>query len=137
MFKRILRTSVVAVVMALAAVAVVESPAFAVGGCNHQFKPLGPCIDYQGGTQARADFYLNVAPSDTYHSFRVAIVSNGSVQWLNLKADFTGTGRYCCWYRSVDSMPDSWHTVFTRVNIYNSVGSLVDTVDSPSINVFD
>jgi hypothetical protein len=131
------RAVVLSVTLTLGTVVAIESPALAVGACNHDFAPLGPCIDYQGGTDVRADFYLNVNPSSTYHAYRVGIVSNGNVQWKTGKVNFTVKGRYCCWTRGVNSEPDSWHTVLTRVEIYNAGGSRINSVDSPSIQVFD
>ncbi|MFC7613694.1 hypothetical protein ACFQV2_08970 [Actinokineospora soli] len=115
------------------------APAAAAGGCTplSQSPYLGACIEYSGGSNARADFYLNVAPDSGRYQYTVVMYVNGNPSTLTSgMPDFTTAGRYCCWYKAVAALPRRWITLRTRVNVYTSTGAFHFYADSPTISVF-
>jgi hypothetical protein len=134
MIQRIVRYLLAAMLVTAGLVGVTAAPALAVGGCNTTNSVVRPCIDYGGGTNARADFYLRIRSDNTYYKYRVSINTNGT--WRNVDPDasrFGPVGRHCCWYASVDGLPDRAQSAFTRVYVFNINDILVLTADSPTI----
>lgn len=110
------------------------TPAMAVGGCSTNNVTLNACFDYGGGSNARADFYLERTPDSSVYYYRLAMVVNGTTYMkVNSLTRFTTTGRYCCWTHHVDGYPNRAQQGFTRVWVYKSNGGLHFTQDSPTI----
>jgi hypothetical protein len=123
-----------AIAAATAGVAVATAtPALAAGGCNTTNPTVGPCIDYPGGSNARADFYLNRAPDSSIAFYEVSMVVNGNEIPLSGRQKLTTTGRYCCWYQGVAGTSPKAKEAFTRVKIFRQDGVRHLTQDSPTI----
>ncbi|MFG1951159.1 hypothetical protein [Micromonospora sp. NPDC048830] len=111
------------------------SPAFAVGGCDQGNSTVGACFDYSGGSNARADFYMNRTVDSSYKYYRVWMRINGG-SWVFKGEGSTVQGRNCCWYHHVDALPDKWQTGQTRVTLYTSTWAAHTTSDSPIISFY-
>ncbi|TBL40894.1 hypothetical protein EYA84_06435 [Verrucosispora sp. SN26_14.1] len=113
------------------------SPAFAIGGCDQSNATVGACFDHpNGNSNARADFYFNRTPDSSYYSYSVWIEINGTRHQKVNKARLTSSGRHCCWYQPVSSLPPSWKTGRTIVTIYTSTGAAHTTSTSPSYSFY-
>lgn len=136
--KRFMRGLLVAAVLTTGTVAVAATPAFALGGCNHDNPTVGPCIDWQGhdSDPVTADFYLNKPPDDGLYYYRFAINVNGIFYWVqNDKTRLDHMGRYTkpYWYRNTSDPFNTTKTAYSEVIIYTKAGGVHMTVDSPKI----
>ncbi len=112
---------------------IAATPASAVpGGCNG-WNPVSACIDWgYYNNRVRADFYMNRAPDSSYYRYEVFINVNGN-HYLVGSGPMDHTGRYCCWYRPTDSLPNIWYTVYSQIDVYTSWGALHIRSTSPTI----
>jgi hypothetical protein len=139
MRKRILRLLLAATIATAGSTAIIAAPAFAVGGCTPMSTSptLGACFDYPGASNARADFYLNVAPDWSRNKYTVQMRVNSTWHTLTSGLQTFGTAsHYCCWYRHVLNEPKRWQTGLVRVNVYTAANSFHYSVDSPVISFY-
>jgi hypothetical protein len=134
--RKVLRGLLVIGLVTAGSTAVVASPALAIGACQNAGFPISACIDFGSyGNQARADFYMNGSLGDSLYTYRVYIYVNG-VRFTPLGGNsgrLNHQGRFCCWYVTTDSTPDSLKRVQTRVEVYRIDGSYNYTASSPII----
>lgn len=135
MVRRILRGLLVATLATVGLIVAVPSPAMAIGGCTTNNVTLSSCIDYgsHGHGTARADFYLNRTPDSSVYRYVVYIVLNGTYHEVG-RGNFTSTGRYCCWTKTIDHSPNTNNSARTVVSVFTSSGNLHMAVSSPTIN---
>ncbi len=117
------------------------APALAAGNCNGN-SPVSACISYGAfGNDARVDFYLNSAPSDQYYTFNawIVITRAGTTSWHVLKNNgrLDHSGNYCCWYYNTDTLPDTWQTIYSSIDVYNRSGTRVSTSNSGPIRILN
>ncbi len=135
MVRRILQC-LLAVTLATAGLTVAaQSPAMAIGGCSTNNVTLSSCVDYgsHGHGRVRADFYLNRTPDSSVYRYVVYLVLNGNYYEVG-RGNFTSTGRHCCWYRTIDNLPNTYNSARTVVSVFTSSGNLHMAVSSPTIN---
>jgi hypothetical protein len=135
MVRRILQ-GLLAVTLATAGLTVaVQSPAMAVGGCSTNNVTVSSCVNYgsHGHGRARADFYLNRRPDSSIQRYVVYLVFNGHYAEVG-RGNFASTGHHCCWYRTLDNLPNTYNSAKTVVSIFTRSGDLHMSVSSPTIN---
>ncbi|HWS39231.1 MAG TPA: hypothetical protein VN408_41615 [Actinoplanes sp.] len=94
------------------------------------------CVNHgDNGNSTRGDFYINRTPDSSVYYYRSSFVVNNKETNLGGYVRITSTGRKCCTYVSLATLPISTKTVKTRVRIYTSTKALHMTVDSPTISV--
>ncbi|WP_430788305.1 hypothetical protein [Actinoplanes sp. G11-F43] len=113
------------------------SPALAAGGCSSASNPtLQVCVNHgDDGNSTRGDFYINRAPDSSVYTYRTAFVVNDVQRPLGPSTRITSSGRKCCTYVNLQTLPVSTKTVKNRVYIYTSSGALHMWLDSPAISV--
>jgi len=133
LWQRVLRRLVVICLVTGGSTVFIASAAqAAVGGCNN-YDTTSACINWgHNGDLARVDFYQNRQPGQAYYWFKAYIIVNGNTYFLK-EGLLDHTGRYCCWYRSTASIPDSAYTVRSRIEVYSQGGSLHLISESPTI----
>jgi hypothetical protein len=137
---RVIRYALAMLLAVVGVGAVTASPAMAtiVGGCNTSNSTLKPCTNWgDDGNYVRGDFYLDHGPDLAIYSYTEKIVDHLSsgptyTYWYNNGARtlLTHTGRYCCEYAWMQSLPVQTHNVYTEVSIYTKSGTLHMTVRS-------
>jgi hypothetical protein len=135
--KKIL-TYVAAAAMAATGLAVATaSPAFAAGGCSSTSNPtIATCVNHgDDGNSTRGDFYIYRTPDTSIWTYKASFVVNGVEGSTRASGRITRTGRWCCTYTSLATLPISTKTVKNRVRLYTQSGALHMTVDSPTISV--
>ncbi|GAB1694145.1 hypothetical protein [Krasilnikovia sp. M28-CT-15] len=111
------------------------SPAFAAGGCNTSNPTISVCVNHgDSGLNTRGDFYINRTPDSSIYKYKEVLVVNGSERGSKT-GRITQTGRHCCLYLNLQTLPVSTKSVKTRVYVYTRSGALHMTVDSPTISV--
>lgn len=134
MVRRLLRGLLVVTLATAGLTVAAQSPAMAIGGCSTNNVTLSSCVDYgsHGHGRARADFYLNRTPDSSVYRYVVYLVFNGTYHEVG-RGYFGSTGRYCCWYRTIDNLPNTYNSARTVVSVFTSSGSLHMAVSSPTI----
>lgn len=134
MVRRVFQGLAALVLVTVGLVGFNATPAFAAGGCNNANVTLKPCVNFgANGDNVRADFYLDRTPDSSVHHYTVYLVVNGTSYNVG-SGTFSGTGRYCCWYRGTHNSSLTAFHVYTSVRVYTSTGVLHMTVNSPTIN---
>lgn len=131
-WRNVLRGLLVIALMTTGTTLITAAPAAAAGGCNGQY-PVSACIDYGShGNRSRVDFYMNANLTTEYHTYKAWINVNGS--WTLLASGrLDHKGNYCCWYKNTDSEPNTWKTVYSEIDVYNSSGVYKLSSTSPSV----
>jgi hypothetical protein len=134
MVRRILQ-GLLAVTLATAGLMAVQSPAMAIGGCSTNNVTIDSCIDFgsYGEGRARADFYLNRTPDRSVYRYVVYIVINGGYTEVG-RGNFSHTGRHCCYYRTLDNLPNTYNSARTVISVFTSDDTLHMAVTSPTIH---
>ncbi len=135
MVRKMLTRLVAITLIAVGATAAVQSPALAVGGCANNNVTLNACVDFgsYGHGVVRADFYLDRPADASVHHYNVWFVIDG--YWYGAASGtFGGTGRYCCWYKTYDNLPNTYNSARTVVDVWTNWGALHMSVSSPTIN---
>lgn len=135
MVRRIIQGLLAITLATVGLTAAVQSPAMAIGGCTTNNVTLSACIDYgsHGHGRARADFYMYRTPDSSTYRYVVYIVFNGNYNEV-ARGNFTRTGRHCCWYKTIDNLPNTYNSAKTVVSVFTSSGALHMAVSSPTIN---
>ena len=134
--KKVLNYVAAAAIAATGLTVATASPAFAAGGCSSSSHPtVSVCVNHGAdGNSTRGDFYMYRYDSSIY-TYKEMFVVNGSERAVSKSGRITTTGRFCCSYTNLQTLPVSTKTVKNRVKIYTSSGALHMTVDSPQISV--
>ncbi|SDT77189.1 hypothetical protein [Actinoplanes derwentensis] len=137
MKKKILSYVGAAVIASTGVAVATASPAFAAGGCSAASNPtVQVCVNHgDDGNSTRGDFYINRTPDSSVYYYRSSFIVNNAERNLGGYVRITSTGRKCCTYIGLATLPISTKTVKTRVRIYTSTKALHMTVDSPAISV--
>jgi hypothetical protein len=127
MIRRVLGTLLAITLATAGLTAIAQTPALAaVGGCSTNNVTISACINFgdAGGNKVRADFYLNRAVDHSVNHFDLEIIINGHRYDLAYQ-NFDHQGRYCCWTKTWDNLPDTNNTAYTQMRVW--------TADAPSV----
>jgi hypothetical protein len=121
MWRNIVRGLVAIALMTTGTTLISASPALAGGNCNGLW-PVSACVDFgNAGTKVRLDFYMNQNLSNQHKTYKSWFNVNGT-WYLAGSGTLDHKGNYCCKTKEMDSEPDSWKTVYTEIDIYDSNG---------------
>ncbi|GIH04180.1 hypothetical protein Rhe02_22470 [Rhizocola hellebori] len=132
---RFLRGLLVAAMLTGGSTVALAAPASAAwGGCDNANGTVSACVNFgDNGNSVRADFYFKKVPDSSYYTYYVWIFVDGYGQLMASNQRLTYTGRYCCWTRPTDSLPNRIYRVFVQVAIYTSSGVYHTGSISPTI----
>ncbi len=138
LMQRVLRGLVVIGLVTAGSTLVNASAAYAaIGGCNN-YDTTSACINFgHDGNYVRADFYQNRQPGQAYYSYKVYIIVNGNTYFRG-EGILDHTGRYCCWTRLTDALPNILYTVQSRIDVFSYPGNALHIrSESPVIQYYN
>ncbi len=131
--RRVARVLIIATMVTGTAFATATPALASVGGCEDSNPTVTACVNFgDSGNNLRADFYFKKPPDSSYWTYYVWTYVNGYGQMM-ASGHIDHSGRYCCWYRATDSLPNIRYSAYTVVSIYTQWGSYHTGSISPTI----